>query len=125
MQTCLVFAFLFEEQYNLLLILPYILFYTAMKKSLQYAAFLFFCLIVSAHLSAQKINATLDWMENKHNFHLPVQPNNSFQIQTIEALANSNVVYTLPVVVHVITTGMQLVLLIIHLMQTLMQCLKH
>lgn len=76
-----------------------------MKISLHQAAFLFFCLIASAHLSAQQTNTTLDWMENKQNFHLPVQTNNSFQKQNIWPLVNSKIIYTLPVVVHVITTG--------------------
>src|SRR5690349_18522581 len=76
-----------------------------MKKLLHCFAFLFVCLITSTHVSAQKINTTLDWMENKHNFHLPVQTNNSFQKQSVETIANSAVVYTLPVIVHVITTG--------------------
>jgi hypothetical protein len=77
-----------------------------MKTFIQ-PAFLFFCLMTSTHLSAQKINNYSDWKENKNNFHLADETNNLPGKENTDAttIAAKDVVYTLPVVIHVITIG--------------------
>ena len=77
-----------------------------MKKSILILTVLFFY-VKDYKVSAQKNSAAIDWMENKQKFHLPNNINNSFQKENAGATANTNTnaVYTLPVVVHVITTG--------------------
>ena len=76
-----------------------------MKTHILYPAFIFFYFLASTHISAQKINATLDWIENKHDYHLPGNADILLQNQSIVTKADNATVYTLPVVVHVITTG--------------------
>ena len=56
---------------------------------------------------AQKNNAAKDWMENNKNFHLPAKPITAFEKDNVDpdVITVKDIVYTLPVVVHVITTG--------------------
>jgi len=76
-----------------------------MKKFILACAVIIICNISTGH--TQTPGNFTDWKENKQDFHLPNAPGKSFQKNTQQApkIIDADIVYTLPVVVHVITTG--------------------
>ncbi|MEO8713121.1 MAG: hypothetical protein ABI405_13400, partial [Parafilimonas sp.] len=78
-----------------------------MKTSIHLFIISFLCMICFDNAFAQKNNPTKDWMENNKNFHLQAKPVNALEKDNVEpdAITAKDIVYTLPVVVHIITSG--------------------
>ncbi len=77
-----------------------------MKTSILIAAAFLFS-FECVHISAQNIANIQDWKQPNNNFHLNRNNTIAFEKENIETLTPkiTDAVYTLPVVVHVITTG--------------------